>query len=115
VLRTRYLAVTASGALAAIGGVYLSIALLGSFNEEMTAGRGFIALAATIFGRWEPKLVAIACIAFAAAETLQIRLQGAQLVPAQFVEMIPYLLTIIALAGVVARAVPPAALGKVDE
>jgi simple sugar transport system permease protein len=81
----------------------------------MTAGRGFIALAATIFGRWEPKLVAIACLLFAAAETFQIHLQSAQLVPAQFVEMIPYILTIVALAGVVARAVPPAALGRVAE
>ena len=59
--------------------------------------------------------MALACVLFAAAETLQIHLQSAQLVPAQFVEMIPYLLTIVALAGVVARAVPPAALGKVNE
>ena len=81
----------------------------------MTAGRGFIALAAMIFGRWDPKRVAIACLLFAAAETLQIQLQGAQVIPSQFVEMIPYVLTIVALAGVVARAVPPAALGKVAD
>ena len=112
--RVRWMAVAISGALAGLGGAYLALDQH-QFTDSMTAGRGFIALAATIFGRWEPKLVAIACLAFAAAETLQIRLQGAQLVPAQFVEMIPYLLTIIALAGVVARAVPPAALGKVDE
>jgi ABC-type uncharacterized transport system permease subunit len=81
----------------------------------MTAGRGFIALAATIFGRWDPLRVGFACLLFAAAETFQIRLQGAQVIPSQFVEMIPYVLTIIALAGVVGRAVPPAALGKVAD
>ena len=111
VTRVRWMSLAISGALAGLGGAYLALDQH-QFTDSMTAGRGFIALAATIFGRWEPKLVAIACVLFAAAETLQIRLQGAQLVPAQFVEMIPYLLTIIALAGVVARAVPPAALGK---
>jgi simple sugar transport system permease protein len=112
--RIRWYAVALSGALAGLGGAYLALDQH-QFTDSMTAGRGFIALAATIFGRWEPKLVAIACLLFAAAETLQIQLQGAQLIPSQFVEMIPYLLTIIALSGVVARAVPPAALGKVAE
>ena len=112
--RVRWMSVAISGALAGLGGAYLALDQH-QFTDSMTAGRGFIALAATIFGRWEPKLVALACLLFAAAETLQIRLQGAQLVPAQFVEMIPYLLTIIALAGVVARAVPPAALGKASD
>ena len=112
--RVRWMSVAISGALAGLGGTYLALDQH-QFTDSMTAGRGFIALAATIFGRWEPKLVAIACLLFAAAESLQIHLQGAQLVPAQFVEMIPYLLTIIALAGVVARAVPPAALGKASE
>jgi ABC-type uncharacterized transport system permease subunit len=114
VQRVRWIAVALSGAFAGLGGAYLAFDQH-QFTDSMTAGRGFIALAATIFGRWEPKLVAIACLLFAAAETLQIHLQSAQLVPAQFVEMIPYVLTIIALAGVVARAVPPAALGKVNE
>jgi len=81
----------------------------------MTAGRGFIALAAVIFGKWEPRRVALACVLFAAAETLQIQLQGLQLIPSQFVEMIPYVLTIVAVAGVVGRATPPAALGRVSE
>jgi simple sugar transport system permease protein len=111
VARTRYLAVAASGALAALGGVYLALDQH-QFTDQMTAGRGFIALAATIFGRWEPKRVAFACLLFAAAETFQIQLQGTQLLPSQFVEMIPYVLTIVALAGVVGRAVPPAALGR---
>lgn len=109
----RWKAVLLSGALAGLGGAYLALDQH-QFTDGMTAGRGFIALAATIFGRWHPKLVAIACVAFAAAETLQIQLQGAQLVPSQFVEMIPYVLTIVALAGVVARAVPPAALGRTE-
>ena len=113
VTRIRYVGVLLSGALAGLGGAYLALDQH-QFTVGMTAGRGFIALAAVIFGRWHPKRVAIACLLFAAAETLQIRLQGLQLVPSQFVEMIPYLLTIIALAGVVGRAVPPAALGKVE-
>jgi general nucleoside transport system permease protein len=112
--RVRYLSAALSGLLAALGGAYLALDQH-QFSAEMTAGRGFIALAATIFGRWDPARAALACLLFAAAETLQIQLQGAQLIPSQFVEMIPYVLTIIALAGVVGRAVPPAALGKVAE
>lgn len=100
-----------SGALASLGGAYLALDQH-QFTDGMTAGRGFIALAAVIFGRWEPMRVAVACVLFAGAETLQIQLQGAQLVPSQFVEMIPYVLTIVALAGVVGRSVAPSALGK---
>jgi simple sugar transport system permease protein len=111
--RVRYLAVVASGAIAGLGGVYLALDQH-KFSSEMTAGRGFIALAATIFGRWHPRRAAIACLFFAAAETLQIQLQGRQLIPSQFIDMIPYLLTIIALAGIVGRVRPPAALGKVE-
>jgi len=114
VQRVRYSAVILSGILAGLGGVYLVLDQH-QFTDQMTAGRGFIALAATIFGRWDPLRVGLACLLFAAAETLQIQLQGAQLIPSQFVEMIPYVLTIVALAGVVGRAVPPAALGKVAE
>ena len=112
--RIRYLSAALSGVLAALGGAYLALDQH-QFSAEMTAGRGFIALAATIFGRWDPFRAGLACLLFAAAETLQIQLQGAQLIPSQFVEMIPYALTIIALAGVVGRAVPPAALGKAAE
>jgi simple sugar transport system permease protein len=108
-LRGLYIA----GALASLGGAYLSLDQH-QFTDSMTAGRGFIALAAVIFGRWQPVRVAIACLLFAGAETLQIQLQGAQLVPSQFVEMIPYVLTIVALAGVVGRSVAPAALGKTE-
>ena len=110
----QYVAVAISGILAALGGVFLALDQH-QFTDQMTAGRGFIAVAAVIFGRWDPVRAALACLLFAAAETLQIQLQGNQLIPSQFIEMIPYALTIIALAGVVGRAVPPAALGKAAE
>ena len=112
--RVRYLAAALSGVLAGLGGAYLALDQH-QFSADMTAGRGFIALAATIFGRWDPFRAALACLFFAAAETLQIQLQASQAIPSQFVEMIPYALTIIALAGVVGRAVAPAALGRVSE
>src|SRR4051812_16461528 len=112
--QVRYVAAALSGGLAALGGAYLALDQH-QFSAEMTAGRGFIALAATIFGRWDPFRAALACLLFAAAETLQIQLQGMQAIPSQFVEMIPFVLTIVALAGVVGRAVPPAALGKVSD
>ncbi len=102
-----------AGALASLGGAYLALDQH-QFTDGMTAGRGFIALAAVIFGRWEPIRVGVACLLFAGAETLQIQLQGAQLVPSQFIEMIPYVLTIVALAGVVGRSVAPSALGKTE-
>jgi simple sugar transport system permease protein len=107
----RYAAVAISGMLAALGGVYLALDQH-QFSDEMTAGRGFIAIAAVIFGRWDPWRAGLACLLFAAAEATQIRLQSADVLPSQFVEMIPYILTIIALAGIVGRAVPPAALGR---
>ena len=113
VKRVRYAAVAISGILAALGGVYLALDQH-QFTDQMTAGRGFIAISAVIFGRWDPVRAAFACLLFAAAETLQIQLQGSHAIPSQFVEMIPYVLTIVALAGVVGRAVPPAALGKAE-
>lgn len=113
VARVRYAAVLASGALAALGGVYLALDQH-QFTDNMTAGRGFIALAAVIFGRWQPVRVGIACLLFAAAETMQIQLQAAQLIPSQFVAMIPYVLTIVAVAGVVGRSQGPAALNRAE-
>jgi simple sugar transport system permease protein len=113
VKKVRYIAVAISGILAGLGGVYLALDQH-QFTDQMTAGRGFIAISAVIFGRWEPIRAALACILFAAAETLQIQLQGSHAIASQFVEMIPYVLTIVALAGVVGRAVPPAALGKTE-
>jgi simple sugar transport system permease protein len=113
VARVRWAAVALSGVLAGLGGVYLALDQH-QFTDEMTAGRGFIALAAVIFGRWDPVRAGIACLLFAAAETLQIRLQVANVLPSQFLAMIPYVLTVVALAGVVGRSTPPAALGKVE-
>jgi len=109
--RVRYLATALSGMLAGVGGAYLALDQH-QFTDGMTAGRGFIALAAVIFGRWDPMRAGLACLLFAAADTLQIQLQGSQALPSQFVEMIPYVLTIVALVGVVGRAVAPAALGR---
>lgn len=113
VTRLRLQGLLIAGSLASLGGAYLALDQH-QFSDSMTAGRGFIALAAVIFGRWEPMRVAVACVLFAGAETLQIQLQGSQLIPSQFVEMIPYVLTIIAVAGVVGRSVAPAALGKTE-
>jgi ABC-type uncharacterized transport system permease subunit len=112
--RVRYLAVTLSGVLASLGGVYLALDQH-QFTDQMTAGRGYVALAAVIFGRWDPVRAGIACLFFAAAETLQIQLQSLEAIPSQFVSMIPYALTIIALAGLVGRSVPPAALGRAED
>jgi general nucleoside transport system permease protein len=114
VQRIQYVSVIISGILAGLGGTYLSISQH-AFTDNLTAGRGFIAISAVIFGRWEPFKAALACLLFAAAETLQIQLQGSHLIAGQFVEMIPYALTIIALAGLVGRAVAPAALGKASQ
>ncbi len=114
VARVRTLAVLASGALAALGGAYLALDQH-QFTDGMSGGRGFIALSAIIFGRWQPLRAGIACLFFAAAETLQIQLQTAQWLPAQLVAAIPYVLTIVAVAGIVGRSVAPSALGRVEE
>jgi simple sugar transport system permease protein len=112
--RIRWIAVLLAGLLASLGGAYLALEQH-QFTDGMTAGRGFIALAAVIFGNWRPGTAAVACFFFAAAETLQIQLQALQALPSQFLEMLPYVLTIVALAGLVGRAVPPAALGRTGD
>ncbi|MET0614382.1 MAG: ABC transporter permease [Thermoleophilaceae bacterium] len=111
VIRTRYLAVVASGALAAIGGAYLSIALLGSFNENMTAGRGFIALAAVIFGGWRPWGALAGALLFGGSTALAQRLPAFSESTAVLFQALPYVLTLVVVAGVVARSRPPAAIG----
>ena len=111
VIRTRYLAVTASGALAAIGGAYLSIALLGSFNENMTAGRGFIALAAVIFGGWRPWGALAGALLFGFSTALAQRLPAFSESTAVLFQALPYVLTLVVVAGVIARSRPPAAIG----
>jgi simple sugar transport system permease protein len=110
VMRIRYVATIAGGVLAALGGAYLSIGEVDLYSDGMVAGRGFIALAAVIFGRWTPFGVAAACLFFGLFSSLQIALQRAD-VPAQLLEMLPYILTIIALAGLVGRTRAPAADG----
>jgi general nucleoside transport system permease protein len=111
VLRTRYLAVTASGALAALGGVFLSIALLGSFNENMTAGRGFIALAAVIFGGWRPWGALAGALLFGFSTALAQRLPAFSESTAVLFQALPYVLTLVVVAGVIGRSRPPAAIG----
>jgi general nucleoside transport system permease protein len=111
VLRTRYLAVTASGALAAAGGVFLSIGLLGSFNEQMTAGRGFIALAAVIFGSWRPFGALAGALLFGFSTALAQRLPAFSESAAVLFQALPYVLTLVVVAGVIGRSRPPAAIG----
>ncbi len=110
VARLRYAGVLWSGALAALGGAWLASDQR-SFTDAMSAGRGYIALAAMIVGKWNPLGAAAACLLFGAAETLQIRLQGAG-VPNEFLQMLPYLVTMAVLAGAIGRARPPAAVGR---
>lgn len=114
--RVRWTAVMLSGALAGIGGASLSIFLSSSFSRNMTAGRGFMALAALIFGKWRPIQTALACLLFGFADALQIRLQGVTLwgetaIPVQFIQILPYLVTVLVLAGVVGKSRAPKALG----
>jgi simple sugar transport system permease protein len=106
----RFAGVVMSGALAGLGGAFLALNTH-QFVKNMSAGRGFIALAAMIFGKWSPAGALAACLLFGYAEAVQMGLQG-QAVPTQFVQMIPYVLTMVALVGVIGRARPPAASGK---
>ncbi|HKW70207.1 MAG TPA: ABC transporter permease [Candidatus Dormibacteraeota bacterium] len=109
----RYTSVIMSGALAGLGGAYFSLQQIGNFLPNMTGGRGFIALAAMIFGRWTPAGAFLAALLFAAADALSGRLQIAGVnLPYQILGMLPYLLTIVVVAGAVGRAVAPAADGK---
>lgn len=115
--KMRYTAVLLSGALAAIGGAYLSIGQSSLFTRNMTAGRGFIALAALIFGKWRPVQTMLACLLFGLTEAISIQMQGVfkfpsgDEIPVQFVQIVPYVLTIIVLAGFIGRARAPRALG----
>ena len=108
----RYASVTVSGILAALGGAYLSIGFLGSFNENMTAGRGFIALAALIFGAWRPFGAFSACLLFGFSSALAQRLPEYSGSAATLFQALPYVLTLIAVAGVIGRSIPPAAVGR---
>ena len=117
VARMRYAGVLLSGVLAGIGGAYLSIGQSSLFTRNMTSGRGFIALAALIFGKWRPFQTLLACLLFGFTEAVSIQMQGVvklpsgEDIPVQFIQMVPYLLTIIVLAGFIGSSRPPRALG----
>jgi simple sugar transport system permease protein len=116
VFRMRYANVMIGGLIAGLAGAYFTIESVPSFEPGQTAGRGFIALAAMIFGNWTPFGAWSAALLFGAAQALQINAQFFGLrVPSQFVGMLPYILTMIALTGIVGRTVPPAADGKAYE
>jgi len=112
VFLTRYAAVTLSGVLASAGGVYLALGFVNSFEPNQTAGRGFIALAALIFGNWRPFGAAIACLLFGFSSALAKSLQEYSLSVSTLFEALPYVLTIIAVAGVIGRSTPPASIGR---
>ena len=112
VVRTRYLAVMTSGALAALGGAFLSIGFVHTFSQNMTAGRGFIALAALIFGRWRPGAALAATLLFGFGSALAQRLPTFSPSGAVLFQALPYVLTLIAVTGVIGRSIPPAALGR---
>ncbi|MCD7110202.1 ABC transporter permease [Rhizobium sp. DKSPLA3] len=112
----RYRAVICCGILAGLGGAYLSLAMTAGFVKGMTAGKGYIALAALIFAKWKPLNVMLACLLFGFLDALAIRLQGNPLpligqVPVQLMQALPYILTVILLAGFIGKAVPPKAGG----
>jgi ABC-type uncharacterized transport system permease subunit len=115
--RMRYAGVLLSGMLAGIGGAYLSIGQSSLFTRNMTSGRGFIALAALIFGKWRPFQTLLACLLFGFTEAVSIQMQGVvklpsgEDIPVQFIQMVPYILTIVVLAGFIGSSRPPRALG----
>jgi ABC-type uncharacterized transport system permease subunit len=112
VAKVRYLTLLFSGAMSGLSGAFLSIGLLGSFMENMTAGRGFIAYTAIVFGKWQPVGVALGTVLFGAADALQLRIQAINPhIPYQFLVMLPYVVTMIALISVVGRASWPASSG----
>jgi simple sugar transport system permease protein len=111
----RYLALAGNGVLAAFAGCYLVLALNPQFIPNMTAGRGYMALAAMIFGKWHPLGAFLACLLFGFLDALSIRLQGTSIggaaVPVQAIQALPYVLTVVLLAGFIGRAYAPRALG----
>lgn len=116
VKKVRWSAVILSGGLAAWGGASLSLFLSSSYSPLMTGGRGFMALAALIFGKWKPVPTLLACLFFGLADAMQIRLQGVSFgdfeIPVQFIQILPYIVTIVALAGFIGVSRPPKALGQ---
>ncbi len=112
VFRTRYAAVMISGVLAALAGAFLSIGNLDGFNRGMSAGQGFIALAALIFGRYQPWQVMGACLLFGFFRALAIRLGGDNILPSALVDNLPFIITMFVLAGFIGKSRSPKALGR---
>lgn len=115
--RIRYQAMLISGIFCGVAGTYLATAASSGFVRDMTAGKGYLALAALIFGKWRPTRTLAACLLFAFADAAAVRLQGVALpgigvIPVQLILALPYLATVLLLAGFVGRAVAPAALGQ---
>jgi simple sugar transport system permease protein len=113
----RYRAVLCAGALCGFAGTYLSIAQNAAFGREMTAGQGYIALAALIFGKWRPVPAMLACLMFGFLDAVAIRLQGVVVpvigpIPVQLIQALPYVMTVVLLAGFIGRAVAPKAIGR---
>ena len=113
VAQTRYLNLMLAGAITGLGGAFFTLASVPSFNREMTAGAGFIALAAVIFGKWDPVRATLAALLFGFATNLQgvLSVIGSP-VPSQFMLMLPYLVTIFAVAGLVGRSRPRLPMGS---
>lgn len=112
VFAVRYVSVILSGMFSGLGGAYLTVVHVGYFVENMSAGKGFIALAALIFGRWNPFGATGAALLFGASEALQLRIQAFDVdIPYQFLVMLPYVIALLALVGLAGRSTPPAALG----
>jgi len=116
VSRLRYSALVICGLLAGIGGTYLSVAQNAAFVREMSAGQGYIALAAMIFGKWRPVPAMLACLMFGFLDAIAIRLQGIELpgigeVPVQLIQALPYILTVVLLAGFIGKAIAPKSIG----
>lgn len=112
VSRVRYLAVIISGCLTSLGGADLTLVQIKFFTEGMSAGKGFIAIAALIFGRWHPLGSTLACFLFGATEALQLRIQALGVnIPYQFLVMLPYAIALFALVGLAGKSIPPQGLG----
>jgi ABC-type uncharacterized transport system permease subunit len=115
VARLRYEAVIIAGVLCGLAGTYLSVALQGSFVRDMSAGRGFMALAALIFANWRAWPALWACLLFGYLQAVGLRMQGVKLgtfeVPVQFINMLPYVMTVVLLAGFIGKSIPPRASG----
>ena len=113
VYRLRYLNVILGGMIAGIGGAFFTLGSVGAFNENMSGGRGFIGLAAMIFGRWHPVGALGAALVFGFADSLQVKLAILDTgIPSEFLLMAPYITTLIVVAGVVGKSRPPAADGQ---